>query len=285
MRIPKIVPWENIHIMDTKRKPANNSGSQSVDRALGLLSLIATSQSGEMSMVEIVRATKLSRPTARRLLLALMRAGLVEQGGDNGYMLGPEAMVIGAAASRRQNLLDAAIESLTVLAAETGDVCFVSARRENHSVCLHREEGSFLVRTHVLQAGARHPLGVGAGSMAILMALPDAQVDQIVKATRAEIDALYPDFTQEFIRTELAEARARGWTVNPGKYVASSWAIGVPVMGPGGLPAGSLSISAIDSRLTPQRQAELARLMQREATRVEVRLRSGNRPDPSRKQP
>lgn len=264
-------------------KLADNSGSQSVDRALGLLSLIAASQSGEMPMAEIVRATKLSRPTARRLLLALMRAGLVEQGGDNSYMLGPEALVIGAAATRRQNLLDAALDSVTALAAETGDVCFVSARRDNYSVCIHREEGSFPIRTHVLQAGSRHPLGVGAGSMAILMALQDAQVDQIVKATRAEVDSLYPDFTEEFIRTELAEARARGWTVNPGKYVANSWAIGVPVMGPRGLPVGSLSISAIDSRLTPQRQADLARLLQREATRVEVRLRSGNRAASSRK--
>lgn len=256
----------------------DSTGSQSVDRALSLLSLIAANPAGEVSMPEIARTSGLSRPTARRLLLALMRAGLVEQGPAGAYALGAEALVIGAAAARRQNLAEAAAESLRVLAAETGDVCFVSVRRDNHSVCLAREEGAFPIRTHVLQAGARHPLGVGAGSMAVLMALPDARIEEILRATRAEVDAHYPDFTEAFMREELAAARVRGWAINPGKYVASSWAIGVPIMAPSGAPLGSLSISAIDNRLTPPRQAELAQLLQREATKVEARLRAGTPP-------
>lgn len=257
---------------------ADASGAQSVDRALNLLLLISGSSEGAIAMTEITRATGLSRPTARRLLLALIRAGLVEQGPDGQYGLGPECLVLGSVAARRHNLLAAAAaESLTALAAESGDVCFFSARRDPYSVCLQREEGPFPIRTHVLQAGARHPLGVGAGAMAILMALPDAKVDEIIQATRAEVAAQYPDFTETFLRTELAAARERGWTVNPGKYVANSWAIGVPVRGPGGEPVGSLSLSAIDSRLQPDRQATLARLLQREATRIEARLRTGRR--------
>lgn len=252
---------------------SDNNGSQSVDRALGLLSLIASSPSGDLAMTEITRACGLPRPTTRRLLLALMRAGLVEQGANSSYSLGPEALVIGAAATRRHNLLDAAAQSLVTLAAETGDVSFVSARRDNHSICLRREEGDYPVRTHVLQAGARHPLGVGAGAMAILMALPDAEAERVIRASRPEIEKSYPNFTEDFIRAELAAARTRGWTVNPGKYIASSWAIGVPIMVRGGVVVGSLSLSAIDRRLTEGRQAELAPLLLREAARVESRLR------------
>jgi len=251
------------------------SGAQSVDRALALLKLVAGSPTGELGMTAITAASGLSRPTARRLLLALIRAGLVEQGSEGAYALGPEALALGAAAARQQNLVDAAMDSVKALAAVSGDTVFVSARRGTHAVCLHREEGDFPVRTHVLQAGSRHPLGVGAGAMAILMALSDAQVDRILDATRAEIAQHFPDFTEGYLRGELAAARLRGWAVNPGKYVSSSWAIGVPIMGAGGVPVGSLSISAIDARLDPGRQADLAVHLLREARRVEVRLRAG----------
>jgi len=264
--------------MDTPMPEPDASGAQSVDRALALLKLIASSPSGEMAMTAITAASGLMRPTARRLLLALIRAGLVEQGAEGAYALGPEALALGASAARQQNLLDAAMDSLRILAAESGDTSFVSARRNTHAVCLHREEGDFPVRTHVLQAGSRHPLGVGAGAMAILMALPDAQVERILAATRAEVAEHFPDFTEAYLRGELAEARLRGWAVNPGKYVSSSWAIGVAIMGAGGVPVGSLSISAIDARLSPERQATLATLLQREARQVEARLRAAPLP-------
>ena len=68
--------------------------------------------------------------------------------------------------------------SLIALAAESGDSSFVSLRRGSYSVCLQREEGDFPIRTHVLQAGARHPLGVGAGAMAILAALTEAEAEE-----------------------------------------------------------------------------------------------------------
>ena len=53
------------------------------------------------------------------------------------------------------------------------DSSFLSVRRDNYAVCLYREEGTYPVRTHALQAGLQHPLGVGAGSLAMLSALPD----------------------------------------------------------------------------------------------------------------
>jgi hypothetical protein len=58
---------------------AGMSGSQSVDRALQLLALIGREPAGGLPLVEIVAGSGLNKPTARRLLLALIRAGLVEQ--------------------------------------------------------------------------------------------------------------------------------------------------------------------------------------------------------------
>lgn len=253
--------------------PQEGGGAQSVDRALGLLSLVASFAGGEVPMTVLTRETGMSRPTVRRLMLALMRAGLIEQEPGGGYVLGGESLVLGAMAARRFDLLEVAQDSLIALAAESGDSSFVSLRRGSYSVCLQREEGDFPIRTHVLQAGARHPLGVGAGAMAILAALPEAEVEEVLRETRAEIDEKFSDFTEGFLRDELARARAQGWSLNPGMYVANSWAIGVPLMAPSGAVVGSLSIAAIDSRMGEARQPELVAMLHREAEKVERRMR------------
>ena len=266
--------------MDTKVKPA--SGSQSIDRALALLSLIAGHGGEEVPMPVLTRETGLSRPTVRRIMLALIRFGYVEQTPEGGYFPGPECLVVGAAAARRNSLLDVSMDSLIVLADESGDSSFVSVRRGSYSVCLHREEGGFPIRTHVLQPGARHPLGVGAGAMAILAALPGDEAQAVIDATREERAANFPGFDDDFINGELAVARERGWSLNPGMYVANSWAIGVPIHAPNGEVLGSVSIAAIDSRMKPDRQDVLAGMLTKEAARIEARLRALAQKTPKR---
>lgn len=257
-------------------------GSQSIDRALMLLSLISSRGGDETSMPDLTRETGLSRPTVRRILLALIRSGYVEQSESGGYYPGPECLIAGASAARRHNLMDASMDSLIRLANACGDSSFVSIRRGSHSVCLHREEGNFPIRTHVLQPGARHPLGVGAGAMAILSALPEDEAQSVIELTREERGAQFPGFDDAFLIKELADARARGWSLNPGMYVANSWAIGVPVRGPSGTAIGALSIAAIDSRMGSDRQYSLAKLLKAEAAKVEARLKpNGNKLRPT----
>lgn len=249
---------------------AGLSGSQSVDRALRLLALIGREPAGGLSLAEIVIGSGLNKPTARRLLLALMRAGLVEQEPlSRHYCLGEEAFVLGVLAARRHGLLELAMDSLRRLSAVTMDTSFLSIRRENYAVCLHREEGTYPVRTHALQTGQQHPLGVGAGSLAMLAALPDDDVDRIIAANTPALLAHYPGFAPELIRGDLALARVRGFAVNPGRLVASSWGIGAAFRYPDGRVAGALSLAAIDSRMLPVRQEELGGHLAQEVARME----------------
>lgn len=253
---------------------AGLSGSQSVDRALGLLSLIGREPAEGLPLGEIVSGSGLNKPTTRRLLLALIRAGLVEQEPTTRrYCLGEEAFVLGVLAARRHGLLEMAMDGLRRLSAETQDTSFLTVRRENYAICLHREEGTYPVRTHALQAGDQHPLGVGAGSLAMLAVLPDDDVDRVIAANEAVLLARYPGFAPDPLRVDIAGTRARGYSLNPGRLVASSWGIGRAFRYPDGRVAGALSIAAIDSRMRPARQAELSKLLMREAERLEALLK------------
>lgn len=261
--------------MDDVHHPTDDlSGSQSVDRALRLLTLVGREDEFGAALSTIVEQSGLNKPTARRLLLALMRAGLVEQDErTRRYYLGQKAYVLGTLASRRHGLLELAMESLRNLSRITMDASFVSMRRENYAVCLHREEGSYPVKSHALQAGNQHPLGIGAGSLAMLAALPDDEVERVLSENRPILETQYPAYSIDLIRDDIARSRDQGYALNPGRIVAGSWGLGVAVRFPDGRVAGALSLAAIDSRMTLDRQPELVRLLKAEAERVDAKLR------------
>ncbi|UOM35404.1 IclR family transcriptional regulator [Acuticoccus sp. I52.16.1] len=257
-------------IIDTE--PDSRGGAQSVDRALSLLTRI--SRAGDsVSIGALVAETGLSRPTVRRLLLALIRAGLVEQDATTrDYALGPEAYLVGLMAQRRFDIVDLAIDSLVKLSAESGDTSFLTLRRGAYGVCMHREDGDFPIRTQALQAGDRHPLGVGAGSLAILAALSAAEADAAIAQNTCALTNYYPNYSPALVHRLTAETRARGWSLNPGLNVANSWGIGVALRAPGGAVIGAFSIAALDVRLGPDRQETLAALLATQARIFEERL-------------
>lgn len=266
-------------MMDIPEIPGKDAGgAQSVDRALTLLTLVGQGGGAPVPMVRLTEATGLSRPTVRRLMLALMRAGLVVQdAGSRAYALGPESYLLGLMARRRLDPLKLAMDSLLRLAQESEENTYLSLRRGNFAVCAHREEGSYPIRTQALKTGDRHPLGVGAGAMAILAALPAPERAEVLAAITPLLAEGYPGYTPEVVAGCIAEAQARGWALNPGLYLPNSWAIGMAVRAPGfeGAPGevlGALSIAAIDSRLGPERQEALAALLRREVARIEDRL-------------
>src|SRR5690606_7100326 len=122
--------------------------------------------------------------------------------------LGGELYVLGMLASQRHGLLDMAAESLRRLSALSADTSFVSMRRDDYAVCLHREEGTHPVRTHALLTGDQNPLGVGAGSLAMLAALPEEEVEAILARIEGVLASQYPGYTPDIVREDVARTRA-----------------------------------------------------------------------------
>ena len=249
--------------------PSGAAGSQSVQRALSLLSLVGRGGSAGLGLAQLTAAAGLTRPTVRRLLVALGTARLVEQDAvTRRYHLGPEAYLLASFAAPRHGILSHAADSLKRLAAETGDTAFLSVQQDDHVLCLAHEEGSFPIRTHALKAGDRNPIGLGAGGLALLAAMPEAEAEALLQ----RIAALPLKPALQDLRADVARARSLGHAVNPGRVVQGSWGIGVALRWPDGHPAAALSVAAIEDRMSPDRQPALVALLHREAARVEARL-------------
>ncbi|WP_244644620.1 IclR family transcriptional regulator [Azorhizobium oxalatiphilum] len=259
----------------------SGGGTQSIERAIALLLLVGRGGTPGMRLSDLVARSGLPKPTVRRVLMALVRSGLLDQDAlTRRYHIGPETYVLGTLASERFGIHALSLDNLTRLAQESGDCAFLSVPRDSYVVCLHREEGPFPIRTHVLKAGDRHPMGIGAGSLAILAALPDAEIDRIFASNTQALIKDYPAYSEALLRGCVADARQRGYALNPGILMPGSWGIGVPVMGPDGTPAGALSIAAIESRLGDERRQELVPILRREAQLLEAALRRpSSRPD------
>ncbi|MDV7354604.1 IclR family transcriptional regulator [Rhodococcus oxybenzonivorans] len=256
------------------------TGTQSVRRALNLLSMVAGHERmGGLSLAELASESGLSKPTVHRLLAELVSSCYLEQSEDRRYRLGSEAYIIGSAAERRHGLQQQALASVVRLAQVSEDAAFISVRRGTHSVCLHREEGTWPIRSHVLQAGDRYPLGVGAHGMALLAAMSPQEASAVTAANAAELAENYPNLTPDWILEQAELVRRRGGVaVNEGTVVPESWAIGIAVPDASGEPAMALSIAAISSRLGPDRQARLAILLKEEAARLAPTLRRSETP-------
>ncbi|OPX06389.1 IclR family transcriptional regulator [Gordonia sp. i37] len=270
----------NTDLRSTAQAEQVPAGTQSVRRALGLLSLISQyDRSGGLNLVDLVAETGLSKPTAHRLLAELVHSGYLEQGSDRRYRLGSESYIIGSAAEQRHGLQHKALASVVRLAQVSEDSAFISVRRGTHSVCLHREEGSWPIRSHVLQAGDRYPLGVGAHGLALLAALPAKEASAVTAANAAELAANFPTITPDWLLEQADLVRRRGGVaINEGRVVPESWGIGIAVQGASGEPAMALSLAAISSRLGPERQVRLAVLLREEAVRLTQSVRGTESP-------
>jgi DNA-binding IclR family transcriptional regulator len=251
----------------------SEGGAQSIDRATMLLVLVGRAGCSGARLADLVAQSELAKPTVRRMLLALVRSGLLDQDeSTRAYHIGPEVYALGTMAAARFGIHAMALRSLVRLSEQSGDSAFLSVPRDIYSICLHREDGKYPIRIQSLQAGDRHPLGVGAGSLAMLLAMTDAETTSIIQANLDEgLAKKHPNYSAARMRSMVQETRDNGFALNPGLMLTGCWAIGVAIRDASNRPIGALSIAAIEHRIK-ERQNKLVPLLQAEAAEVERRM-------------
>jgi DNA-binding IclR family transcriptional regulator len=255
----------------TQIPPKRGDSAQTVLRAASVLRLVGQLRAARFS--DLARESGLPNPTLRRLLVSLIEAQLVFHDKEHArYRLGSEAYVLGQLARPDFGFHDLARDGLARLAKLSGDCAFLSALESLSTVCLHREEGQYPIRTHVLNVGDRHPLGLGAAALAILSILPDAEVEDILHANAESIRKVCGKLDVPALTQLVADARAKGVALNPGLVFPGSWAIAAAIRAPSGEILGALTIAAIESRMTPERQKELTRPLLDEVQHIEKLL-------------
>lgn len=164
-----------------KRDALKPTGTQSIQRAALLLREIAAHNRLGLRLVDLAIRSKLERPTVHRILKSLVAENMVTQNPENRrYFLGQALFEFGLAAAQQFSLRDLCQASLNRIAEKTGDTVFLTLRNGNEAVCIDRKDGAYPIKVFTLNIGDRRPLGVGAGGLAVLAALPPQQIQEIV---------------------------------------------------------------------------------------------------------
>jgi DNA-binding IclR family transcriptional regulator len=257
---------------------------ESIGRAVALLRLISMERDQGLRLVDLVERTPLSKSTVHRLLATLIQEGLVDFDADTKrYALGLGLFALGASASGRYDLRSLAKPSLKRIADETQDMSYLWVRDGPDAICLDLQEGTYPVRVMTLNVGYRRPLGIGAGSLALLAGLSDVEVEEIVKRDADRRATYRKSFDRNALLKLVRATRSNGYAVASGMIIEGLGAIGVPVVNAGGATVAALSVAAIAERLSGDRLMRVVTIVQREASVLAGLLTSADRRPPPRK--
>jgi DNA-binding IclR family transcriptional regulator len=246
-------------------------GLQTLDRAVQILEVVGAAAATGARMTDVMHATGLGRATSHRFLRSLADQQLLEQDHDSGrYFLGTKLLVLSNAAANRFGLARHAAPGLRRLAERTADTVYLSVRLGDVAICLDRVEGAYPIRTLTLKVGDRRPLGIGAGSLALLAFLPLDEVRRLVAASAKALAEF--GFDPAKLLTVVQTARRLGYAYNDGRLIPGMNAVGVPVRGHGRIPIAALSVAAIASRMDATRRSQIVGWLKEEAALLEKEL-------------
>lgn len=249
--------------------------TSSVERAFRILRVM--SDGSKTRLTDIAAAADLHKATASRLLEILLRDGFVARDSQTKqFTLGAELMVLGAAALKRFDPRPLVRPSLMRLTGAFGDSVVLSIPSGAESLCIDVEEGSYPIRANYLTVGSRRPLGVGAGSLALLAWMPDAEREAALEILAGQLGR-YPRITPALLKERIAHAREQGYVVLLDVVVERMGGIAMPILDADGRPVAAISIAALNERIL-SREAALAQALKREATVCQVLWAEATRP-------
>lgn len=258
--------------MAKARRGPKSGLNQGIERVSAILRSLSRLHKSGARLTDVADETGLSKATVHRLLSGLAKAGLIEQDTDKSlFYLSFEMFVFGAAAANRYGLVDIARNHMTRLESRTSDTVFLSVRSGFDAICVHRVEGSYPIKVLTLAVGDRRPLGVGAGSLALLAFHPDDEIERIIEGNRDRLASL-PKFSVSRLYEMVETTRKAGYSFNQGDIISDMYALGVPVMGPAGRPITAISVAAVTSRLDNERRLKVVQWLKDEATAIEERI-------------
>ncbi|MCJ1677835.1 IclR family transcriptional regulator [Streptomyces sp. APSN-46.1] len=252
--------------------------SQSVERALGILPLLAQGPAGLGAVADELGVHK---STALRLLRTLHERGFVYRQPDGRYRLGAQLFALAAQALETLDVRAVAHPHLVELNKATGHTVHLALHQDDEVVYIDKVDSRYPVRMYS-RIGKPVPLTVAAVAKLLLADLPETEREALAGRIA------YPRYTarstpgpQDFLR-ELALVREQGWATDLGGHEEAVNCVGAPVRGPDGRVAAALSISAPTVVVTAEELLELLPLVRRTAETIS-REYSGSvqRDDPS----
>lgn len=245
------------------------SGTQSIERAVRILRELAMFGPAGTGVSKLVPRTKLEYATVYRILQCLAKEGLVHRDHrSRRYTLGKLICELGLSAPPLMNLRDLCEPITSRVAERTGDTVFLNVRSGLDALCIDRREGTFPIKTLIFEIGHRRPLGVGAGGLALLMAMPPQEAEKIIRINAPRLYHAGNLTTQKLLEM-VRRARDLGYAVVEDVVVKGVTVVSLPFGPPNAAATAAISVASVVSRMPVSRQKEVVGLLQSEVRELE----------------
>ena len=246
-----------------------------LQRGITVLRTLAMGGRNGVALTHLAQQTGMTHSTVHRLLKQMAQERLVEQDPESRrYKLGSLAFELGLAAEQQFNLRGLCRRVVDQLAQETEDAVYLVQRSGTEAVCIDRQEGPYPIRVLTLEVGGRRPLGLGAGGLAILAALPDDERKDLLRTLKLLIDSQWR-FPEESLERSVERTRNDGYAVIRNRITAGTTAVAHHIRDKMGRPIAALTVAAVNARMGAERIERIHALL-RDAARDIERLLGGD---------
>ena len=245
--------------MDTYRQ----DGAQSLYRAISIIKTVAQYEKTGARMSMIARKLDLPSSTVHRILSVLVSEDFIEYDqATKKYHLGYGLYVLGENA-HKFDISEKYYSALKNVSEKTGETSYLLVRSGNDALCLDRIVGSYPIQVLTFEIGARRPLGIGAGSLAILSALPD-DISNAIIAANAEEYRGFVGRTAEDVHKAIKKTRQDGYAQSNKVVNAETIGVGMVINDQKGKVLGAISAAGILSRMKPDRRRTIVEIIRSE---------------------
>jgi DNA-binding IclR family transcriptional regulator len=239
-----------------KQQIEKQNSVQSIDRAVRIMDVLAAGEI-PLQLSEISRQVEIPASTTHRLLASLQQHGYVRfDSSQRKYTLGLAVLSLAEAAKSQIDITKEAMPILEKLAASLNVTANLTVLQNDEAVYTLRAASTRTIGT-ITPLGRRVPFHCTAAGKTMLAYLPEESRDRILNLehkahTRNSITNSYQ------LLDELAKIRASGVGFDNEEYELGMRCIAAPVFDHKGQITATVGISGPSSRITPERDEELA---------------------------
>jgi DNA-binding IclR family transcriptional regulator len=223
-----------------------------IERALSVLDLMATSDREDLGVTEIARELSLSKAVIHRVLVTLVaRDYLQVDPTSRRYSLGPMALVLGSAYLGQLDLRTLALPRLQELSDRTGETATFSLRNGWTRMYVDQITPDREIKMSVA-IGKTYPLHAGSSSKSFLAFLPAEEQERYLKERDLTpmTETTIVDPVQ--LRAELALVRERGYAVSLQERQAGAASVAAPILDRDQRPIAAISVCGPVERFREQ---------------------------------
>lgn len=236
----------------TPSTPAAPRGErlESLERGLRVLELFGRGESRAYSMIEIADQLQITRASALRILATLGDLGYVRLDA-RAYSLTPRVLNLGYSYLAALGFKNIVQPILVDLVRQTRETCSIGVLDAAEVVYVAREETRRIIRID-LNVGSRIPAHLNSMGRVLLAALPDAQLNAVLRTIKLERLTRRSVLDKRELRERIQRVREMGYCYIDGEVDDRIAGLATPIRDRDGATIAALNLSLGFDRHSPE---------------------------------